>query len=80
MSSVLLAVDDSNTMRQMVSHVLREGGYQVLEAADAEAALELARGRVVDAVLTDHHTINPARLHRVPKRSVRTPENTYMIV
>jgi two-component system, chemotaxis family, chemotaxis protein CheY len=55
MSSVILAVDDSNTMRRMVSHVLREGGYQVLEAADAEAALELARGRGVDAVLTDHH-------------------------
>jgi two-component system, chemotaxis family, chemotaxis protein CheY len=54
-SSIILAVDDSNTMRQMVAHVLREGGYQVLEAADAEAALELARSQPVDAVLTDHH-------------------------
>ena len=55
MSSIILAVDDSNTMRQMVAHVLRQGGYEVLEAADAEAALELARAQPVDAVLTDHH-------------------------
>ena len=55
MSSIILAVDDSNTMRQMVAHVLRQGGYVVLEAADAEAALELARAQRVDAVLTDHH-------------------------
>jgi two-component system chemotaxis response regulator CheY len=53
--STVLVVDDSNTMRQMVAHVLRLSGYEVLEAADAEAALELARAHRVDAVLTDHN-------------------------
>ena len=52
---VVLAVDDSNTMRQMVAHVLRLGGYEVIEAADAEAALAAAKTQKVDAVLTDHN-------------------------
>jgi two-component system chemotaxis response regulator CheY len=52
---VVLAVDDSNTMRQMVAHVLRLGGFDVIEAADAEAALEAAKTQKVDAVLTDHN-------------------------
>lgn len=55
MDTVILAVDDSNTMRQMVAHVLRQGRYVVLEAADGETALALARTEAVDAVLTDHH-------------------------
>ena len=55
MSTVILAVDDSNTMRQMVAHVLRLSGYDVLEAGDAEHALDLARAHHVHAVLTDHN-------------------------
>jgi two-component system chemotaxis response regulator CheY len=52
---IILAVDDSASMRRMVAHVLRHGGYEVLEAADGEEALAIARSRRVDAVLTDHH-------------------------
>ena len=55
MNTVILAVDDSNTMRQMVAHVLRQGRYVVLEAADGETALALARSETVNAVLTDHN-------------------------
>ena len=55
MSSTVLVVDDSNTMRQMVAHVLRLSGYEVLEAADAEGALELASSSSVHAVLTDQN-------------------------
>jgi two-component system chemotaxis response regulator CheY len=54
-SSTVLVVDDSNTMRQMVAHVLRLSGYDVLEAADGEHALALARAHHVDAVLTDQN-------------------------
>ncbi|HUP29009.1 MAG TPA: response regulator [Usitatibacter sp.] len=53
MSRTILAVDDSLSMRRMVAHVLRLGGYEVLEAGDGEEALEVARSRQVDAVLTD---------------------------
>lgn len=55
MGHVILAVDDSASMRRMVAHVLRHGGYEVLEAADGEEALAIAQARRVDAVLTDHH-------------------------
>lgn len=53
--AIVLVVDDSNTMRQMIAHVLRLSGYEVAEAPDAEAALDLVRQRGVDAVLTDHN-------------------------
>ena len=53
MSNVILAVDDSPSMRQMVGQTLRAAGYDVIEAADGVEALELARGRVVDVVITD---------------------------
>ncbi|MCU0760392.1 MAG: response regulator [Steroidobacteraceae bacterium] len=53
MSNVILAVDDSPSMRQMVGQTLRAAGYDVIEAADGVEALELAKGRVVDLVITD---------------------------
>ncbi len=53
MSNVILAVDDSPSMRQMVGQTLRAAGYDVIEAADGVEALELAKGRVVDVVITD---------------------------
>lgn len=53
MSNVILAVDDSPSMRQMVGQTLRAAGYEVIEAVDGVEALELARSRVVDLVITD---------------------------
>jgi two-component system, chemotaxis family, chemotaxis protein CheY len=75
---VVLAVDDSNTMRQMVAHVLRLGGYEVVEAADAEGALEAAKTQRVDAVLTDHNLpgmdgLALVRALRALPRHARTP-------
>lgn len=55
MSHTILAVDDSSSMRQMVAHVLKAGGYQVFEAEDGEAALKLARVHSFDAIITDHN-------------------------
>ena len=53
MPSTILAVDDSASMRQMVSFTLREAGYEVVEAVDGAAALEYATENRVDLVLTD---------------------------
>jgi len=53
MSKTILAVDDSASMRQMIGVTLRGAGYQVVEAADGEAALEYARKHRVDLVLAD---------------------------
>jgi len=49
----ILAVDDSASMRQMVTFTLKGAGYEVLEAADGVEALTKARGKKVDLVITD---------------------------
>jgi two-component system, chemotaxis family, chemotaxis protein CheY len=55
MATTILAVDDSASMRQMVSFTLRQAGYSVVEAPDGLEALAYARGHSVDLVLTDVH-------------------------
>jgi two-component system chemotaxis response regulator CheY len=49
----ILAVDDSTSMRNMVTFTLKSAGHDVLEAADGAAALEIAKQNEVDAVLAD---------------------------
>jgi two-component system, chemotaxis family, chemotaxis protein CheY len=53
MANVILAVDDSASMRQMVNFTLKGAGYQVVQAVDGVDALEYARDHSVDLVLTD---------------------------
>lgn len=51
----ILAVDDSASMRQMLSHTLRAAGFQVLEAVDGVDALAQSAAHPVDLVLTDQN-------------------------
>ena len=55
MSKSILVVDDTRSMRKMVAAVLQGAGYEVAEAGDGVEALELARERVFDLVVTDHN-------------------------
>jgi len=49
----ILAVDDSSSMRQMVSFTLKSAGYDVDDAADGQQALKLAQGKQYDVVISD---------------------------
>jgi|ERR1039458_3422069 two-component system chemotaxis response regulator CheY len=49
----VLTVDDSASVRQMVSFTLRNAGYGVTEAADGRQGLEKARLEKFDLVITD---------------------------
>ncbi len=49
----ILVVDDETNMRRVLGALLRRGGFEVLEAADGQAALECLDDQHVDAVLSD---------------------------
>jgi two-component system, chemotaxis family, chemotaxis protein CheY len=53
MSRTIMTVDDSASIRQMVSFTLKQAGYQVVEAVDGKDALAKLAGSTVHMMLTD---------------------------
>ncbi|KJJ49171.1 histidine kinase [Vibrio cholerae] len=49
----VLAVDDSISIRQMVSHTLQDAGYEVETAADGREALAKAQKARFDVIISD---------------------------
>ena len=49
----VLVVDDSRAQRRILAVQLQRWGYEVIEAASGEAALDLCAGQVFDIVLSD---------------------------
>ena len=52
MSRTIMTVDDSASVRQMVSLTLKDAGYSVIEACDGKDALAKLSG-TVDMIVTD---------------------------
>lgn len=78
MPKSVLIVDDSVSIRQMVSHALKGAGYQVTDAPDGQAALDKARQASLDLVITDQNMprldgIGLTKALRADSRHRRTP-------
>jgi two-component system chemotaxis response regulator CheY len=55
MAKTILTVDDSPSIRQMVSFTLKGAGYQVVEAADGRQGLDQAKANALSLILTDQN-------------------------
>ncbi|SDX71424.1 two-component system, chemotaxis family, response regulator CheY [Allochromatium warmingii] len=55
MAKTILTVDDSPSIRQMVSFTLKEAGYTVTEAVDGQDGLDKARAAKFDLIFTDQN-------------------------
>lgn len=58
MGKSILTVDDSASIRQMVSFTLKGAGYEVAEAADGKQGLDKAQSGRFDLILTDQNMPN----------------------
>ena len=55
MAKTILAIDDSASIRQMVSFTLKSSGYELTEAVDGMDGLEKAKGKTFNLILTDQN-------------------------
>lgn len=72
MGKTVLIVDDSNTMRKIVSRALRQAGIdfsEILEAADGQLALDVLASNEVDVVLSDINMPNMTGLEFLKAKS-----------
>jgi len=49
----ILIIDDDNIIRRMLCRMVSKAGYEVLDAADGQAGIELFRENEIDLVITD---------------------------
>lgn len=59
MSTTILTVDDSRTMREMLKLALSQAGYRVVQAEDGVHGLEVLKAETPQVIVTD---INMPRL------------------
>ncbi|MEY4717651.1 MAG: hypothetical protein RL563_269 [Pseudomonadota bacterium] len=71
--ATILAVDDSASMRQMVSFTLKGAGYDVVEAVDGVDALNKAKAQTFDCIVTDVNMPNKDGISLI--RDLRTLGN-----
>lgn len=55
MSKKILIVDDSESIREVVSFTLENEGFDVIVASDGTDALTMLDGKPIDLIITDLH-------------------------
>lgn len=55
MAKIILTVDDSPSIRQMVAFTLKGAGYEVVEAVDGLDGLQKAKAKPVNLILSDQN-------------------------
>ncbi|MDM8515388.1 response regulator [Desulfobacterales bacterium HSG16] len=53
MAKMIMTVDDSASIRQMVSFTLKQAGYQVVEAVDGKDAFDKIKKSRINMLITD---------------------------
>ena len=80
MAKTILTVDDSASIRQMVSFTLKNAGYEVVEAVDGVDGFDKARARTVNLVLTDQNMPRMDGLTLIGKLRAHPPYDTVPIL
>lgn len=67
MSKKILIVDDSESIREVLTYSLQNAGYEVLQASDGVNALKVFQEQPIDLLLTDYHMPNMNGLELIGK-------------
>ena len=67
MTKKILIVDDSESIREVLSFSVEKSGYEVYTACDGLDALKYFDGRTIDLLLTDFHMPNLNGLELIKK-------------
>ena len=77
----IMIVDDVATIRQIVSSVLKDVGYKVIEAASADEALALAEVKRCHLVVTDVNRPGKNGLDLITAlRAIKTYDKTPIVI
>jgi DNA-binding NtrC family response regulator len=77
---MILLVEDEAESRYALAHILRHHGYDVMEAADGNEALDLLAKSQFDLVITDLQMPNTSGLVLTAHIHVRWPELPVLLV
>ncbi len=79
--ATILIVDDSSTMRQLVTFTLKAAGHTIVEAVDGADGLEKAKASQADLVLTDENMPNMTGMELIKSlRALESYKFTPMLV
>ncbi len=76
----ILVVDDEESIREFLEIMLRKEGYEVTCAEDGQKALELAKKRTFDMVISDLQMPNMTGLELLKQVKAQYPDMTFMMI